>query len=382
MEFPTIPSSWHYWPILSCTLDTNGNLMPTTSASLPTLPSVLAPYPHAPSYSSSCLPTPPLTAISTPTPPPSSQLLASAHHPPTPPPKRKQQQQQQQQQQKTPDFKPTFYDPFQIKHRRRASKSQLRILEQSFGENPKPNAAVRRALAQRLDMTCRNVQIWFQNRRAKAKKASRAAVGANLKGAKHALPLESKQSGRKGDADEEDEEEERVKSEEEDGRVPEDMSLELEGVLVDEDDDEDDDEDEEKENACPAASNNQPAAPASAEVTRRDDLFLPSGYLSNFANNMASEEFASAAEKAIVNGVEDAFVGYLPPHFFSPTEQKKRYELGYLPDDFVSELKTFPLVHVHSQPGTTQPMGGDEKSAHQLVRGHSLDSAVWNPSLY
>ncbi|GAA5809363.1 hypothetical protein MFLAVUS_002771 [Mucor flavus] len=67
------------------------------------------------------------------------------------------------------DFRPTFYNPFEIKHRRRTSRAQLKVLEKSFLENPKPNATVRRILAQKLDMTPRGVQIWFQNRRAKAK---------------------------------------------------------------------------------------------------------------------------------------------------------------------------------------------------------------------
>lgn len=81
------------------------------------------------------------------------------------------------------DFRPTFYNPFEIKHRRRTSRAQLKVLEKSFSENPKPNATVRRILAQKLDMTPRGVQIWFQNRRAKAKlqrrKASAAAAAAD-----------------------------------------------------------------------------------------------------------------------------------------------------------------------------------------------------------
>jgi len=64
---------------------------------------------------------------------------------------------------------PTFYDPFQVKHRRRTSKKQFSILEKAFNENPKPNAATRRDLAEKLKMTVRGVQVWFQNRRAKAK---------------------------------------------------------------------------------------------------------------------------------------------------------------------------------------------------------------------
>lgn len=72
----------------------------------------------------------------------------------------------------TGEFKPTFYNPFEIKHRRRTSKDQFQVLETSFQENSKPNATVRRALAQRLGMTPRAVQVWFQNRRAKMKVVS------------------------------------------------------------------------------------------------------------------------------------------------------------------------------------------------------------------
>ncbi|KAI8637192.1 Homeodomain-like protein, partial [Parasitella parasitica] len=71
------------------------------------------------------------------------------------------------------DFRPTFYNPFEIKHRRRTSRAQLKVLEKSYTENPKPSAAIRRILAQKLEMTPRGVQIWFQNRRAKAKQSKR-----------------------------------------------------------------------------------------------------------------------------------------------------------------------------------------------------------------
>lgn len=67
------------------------------------------------------------------------------------------------------DFRPTFYNPFEIKHRRRTSRAQFKVLEKTFLENPKPNASIRRWLAQKLVMTPRGVQVWFQNRRAKEK---------------------------------------------------------------------------------------------------------------------------------------------------------------------------------------------------------------------
>lgn len=67
------------------------------------------------------------------------------------------------------EFKPTFYNPFEVKHRRRTSRSQFKILERAFIENCKPNAIVRKALAQELGMSVRSIQVWFQNRRAKLK---------------------------------------------------------------------------------------------------------------------------------------------------------------------------------------------------------------------
>lgn len=72
------------------------------------------------------------------------------------------------------DFRPTFYNPFEIKHRRRTSRAQFKVLEKTFLENPKPNASIRRWLAQKLVMTPRGVQVWFQNRRAKEKTVNSA----------------------------------------------------------------------------------------------------------------------------------------------------------------------------------------------------------------
>ncbi|GAA6010379.1 hypothetical protein JCM11491_006295 [Sporobolomyces phaffii] len=67
------------------------------------------------------------------------------------------------------------YDPFRIKHRRRTSPPQLKILEHHFELNPKPDVTVRKSLAEQLDMTPREVQVWFQNRRAKVKKLKERA---------------------------------------------------------------------------------------------------------------------------------------------------------------------------------------------------------------
>ncbi|KAJ2880056.1 hypothetical protein FB639_002924 [Coemansia asiatica] len=68
-----------------------------------------------------------------------------------------------------PDLKPNFYNPYHVKHRRRTTKEQLSLLESTFKTTPKPTSEVRKSLALTLNMTAREVQIWFQNRRAKQK---------------------------------------------------------------------------------------------------------------------------------------------------------------------------------------------------------------------
>ncbi|GAA5988131.1 hypothetical protein JCM10908_002077 [Rhodotorula pacifica] len=76
------------------------------------------------------------------------------------------------------DFAQSFYDPFRIKHRRRTSPAQLRVLEHHFTRSPKPDLTLRKQLATELDMTPREVQVWFQNRRAKVKKLQERAARA------------------------------------------------------------------------------------------------------------------------------------------------------------------------------------------------------------
>ncbi|EJW04114.1 hypothetical protein EDEG_01594 [Edhazardia aedis USNM 41457] len=73
--------------------------------------------------------------------------------------------------QQTPEgLKNTYYNPFMVKHRRRTSKMQLRVLEKTFETNVRPDANLRKILGEQLGMTPRSVQVWFQNRRAKIKK--------------------------------------------------------------------------------------------------------------------------------------------------------------------------------------------------------------------
>ncbi|KAG0331214.1 hypothetical protein BG004_001772 [Podila humilis] len=75
------------------------------------------------------------------------------------------------------EFRPTFYNPFEIKHRQRVTRSQLKVLEKAFAENPLPPGSTRQQLSIRLSMTPRTIQIWFQNRRAKSKQISTQTSG-------------------------------------------------------------------------------------------------------------------------------------------------------------------------------------------------------------
>ncbi|OAQ26432.1 hypothetical protein K457DRAFT_41694, partial [Linnemannia elongata AG-77] len=49
--------------------------------------------------------------------------------------------------------------------RRRTNREELEILEDAFAKNLLPDAATRQELGERLGMSVRAVQIWFQNRR-------------------------------------------------------------------------------------------------------------------------------------------------------------------------------------------------------------------------
>lgn len=63
-----------------------------------------------------------------------------------------------------------YYNPFFVRHRKKTTKKQLDILEKRFLTNPRPDARLRKFLAEQLGMSARSIQIWFQNRRAKEKK--------------------------------------------------------------------------------------------------------------------------------------------------------------------------------------------------------------------
>jgi hypothetical protein len=58
------------------------------------------------------------------------------------------------------------------KKRRRTTPDQLDILEQYFQRDAMPSQQTRLEIAERLGMTMRRVQIWFQNKRAKLKRSN------------------------------------------------------------------------------------------------------------------------------------------------------------------------------------------------------------------
>ncbi|KAF9969493.1 hypothetical protein BGZ73_008140 [Actinomortierella ambigua] len=83
---------------------------------------------------------------------------------------------------------PSHFDassPNPRKRRRRTNRAELAVLEDAFARNLLPDAATRQELGQRLGMSVRAVQIWFQNRRQSLRKKSSSMQ--NL----HTLSLES-----------------------------------------------------------------------------------------------------------------------------------------------------------------------------------------------
>lgn len=60
----------------------------------------------------------------------------------------------------TVDFRTFYpYNPSEVKHRKRTTRPQLKVLEETFKRETKPNAALRKQLAAQLEMTPRGVQV-------------------------------------------------------------------------------------------------------------------------------------------------------------------------------------------------------------------------------
>ncbi|KAG0322550.1 hypothetical protein BGZ99_003266 [Dissophora globulifera] len=63
------------------------------------------------------------------------------------------------------------------KRRRRTNREELEILEEAFAKNLLPDATTRQELGERLGMSVRAVQIWFQNKRQTLRKKSISSSG-------------------------------------------------------------------------------------------------------------------------------------------------------------------------------------------------------------
>ncbi|KIO32211.1 hypothetical protein M407DRAFT_4599 [Tulasnella calospora MUT 4182] len=96
-------------------------------------------------------------------------------------------------------YNTAYFNPYEVKHRKRTSRAQLTVLEATFQENNKPSSAVKKSLAAQLDMPIRNVQVWFQNRRAKDKN-----LAAKAKAKEAAAAAAADQAVRDGVEDDED----------------------------------------------------------------------------------------------------------------------------------------------------------------------------------
>ncbi|BGP14070.1 hypothetical protein JCM10213_002365 [Rhodosporidiobolus nylandii] len=73
----------------------------------------------------------------------------------------------------------TAENPLIPKRRRRTTPAELAILEHEFRANPRPGQAERARIADRLGMTARAVQVWYQNRRQKEKKENSSFSGSS-----------------------------------------------------------------------------------------------------------------------------------------------------------------------------------------------------------
>lgn len=72
--------------------------------------------------------------------------------------------------------------------RKRTTSSQLDILVSSFAQSDSPSYETREELASRCDMTLREVQVWFQNRRAKVLRERQRVSGAGSAASRSPIP--------------------------------------------------------------------------------------------------------------------------------------------------------------------------------------------------
>ncbi|KAI8338634.1 hypothetical protein BC941DRAFT_423439 [Chlamydoabsidia padenii] len=83
---------------------------------------------------------------------------------------------QRQRSQSSSSFSSTPY----TRKRTHLKPSQVAVLQESFVTNALPDAAMRSHLARELEVSERTIQIWFQNRRAKARKSEAYSLGQDM----------------------------------------------------------------------------------------------------------------------------------------------------------------------------------------------------------
>lgn len=91
-----------------------------------------------------------------------------------------------------------FYHLNQIKHRRRTTRAQLEMLEDTFVVNPKPTAVERKELGGKLDMSPRAIQVWFQNRCVRRARDVRSRISADRISNRLAQTRKAQEHGQEG----------------------------------------------------------------------------------------------------------------------------------------------------------------------------------------
>ncbi|CAO3672603.1 hypothetical protein G6F70_006054 [Rhizopus microsporus] len=86
------------------------------------------------------------------------------------------------------------YPPTSSRRRTHLKPSQVAVLQETFVTNTLPDAAMRAQLAQELGVSERTVQIWFQNRRAKARKLEQSTLQPNVRTGWIDMPVKQKNS--------------------------------------------------------------------------------------------------------------------------------------------------------------------------------------------
>ncbi|EAU91502.2 hypothetical protein CC1G_01991 [Coprinopsis cinerea okayama7 len=87
-------------------------------------------------------------------------------------------------------------EPTIKKKRKRADAAQLKVLNETYARTAFPSTEERQALAKRLDMSARSVQIWFQNKRQSMRQTNRQSSTVSSSGHQQQYALQSSHNER------------------------------------------------------------------------------------------------------------------------------------------------------------------------------------------